>query len=201
MHGQGTGTRSAALLVFGLLSSHENYSWHYVSDPIVVLHCLFWWLLFSLSYCLPLDIDLSWKSSTLTLWQHAKWKLRSFSFHPGSPFLSSSLLQILYPLPMSVFSLTFCSGQAQKISSCDLNFQLCWWFSHACIQPLHLSWLPCRKDLDSELWFLLLGFILICISFVSASHQPPSHPARNPQVIQTSSISSQTLLFNHKIYS
>lgn len=62
-YGQGTGTRSAALLVFCLLSSHENYSWRYVSDPIVVLHCLFWWLLFSLSYCLPLDIDLSWKSS------------------------------------------------------------------------------------------------------------------------------------------
>lgn len=109
--------------------------------------------------------------------------------------------QILYPLPMSVFSLTIFSGQVQKTSSCDLNFQLCLWFSHVCIQPLHPSWLLCRKDLASELWFLWLRFILICISFVSASHKPPSHPARNPQVVQASSILSQTLLFNNQIYS
>lgn len=86
------------------------------------------------------------------------------------------------------------------------NFQL--WFKlpamlviFTCIQSLHPSWLLCRKDLASELWFLLLWFILICTSFVLASHQLSSHPARNPQVIQTSSIWSQTLFLNHPIYS
>lgn len=183
------------LLVYCLLLFHENHSWHSISEGVIVLYCLFHrhsspWA----TVCLW--IYLSWKSSTLSALVTCKMEAEQ----PGSPFLSSLLLlkdAPVYLQPHFFFLVKF-------RSSCDLNFQLCWWFSHVYIQLLHSFGCFTRRT-DSEQLFLLLPFILICISLVSAPHHSPSHPARNPQAVQTPSSPfihiKSNITFSSQIYS
>lgn len=127
--GQGKGTRSAALSVFCLLPFHENSSQHYVSGPIIMLYCLFGWLLFSLSYCCLWILIFLEKSSTLkalTTWKMEAEVIQLPSWVSFSVFIIVTHKVFTYYPCLSSASLFFFSGQVQKTYSCDLNFQVCW---------------------------------------------------------------------------
>lgn len=99
---------------------------------MIVLHCLLQWPLFSLGYCLSLDLDLSWKSFTLTDLATCTLEvvplLSSVFILSSSLLLTGSLSSIQVYLQAHIFLVKF-------RHSCDLNFQLCWWFHMSTSNP------------------------------------------------------------------